>query len=257
MYILSIDIPGVKAEDISIHVKDGAVKFSAERKSRSGEVMAQYRQTFALDEHSIELGQVTAHFSEGVLSLSIPKKLNEGPITVFVQDAEAPDESEKEMRLHLDIPGVKVNDTKISFERSTLTVKAQRSQGRFKSTTHRQYRVDPKTTDMHAAQAFLTDGVLTIVAPHKDAPTAEDYNVPVLVGALPKSVLETNSVDGLSEVSLASETREETETQEKTTEDAIEAEEEIIVETANDDDEEDDEEGKSEADWENVHASSS
>ena len=82
-YLLSIDLPGFKKEDVKIHLKDGYLNISAESKSEeednSGKYLRRERYTGSMT-RSCYVGEdlteedVKAKFGNGVLTLSLPKE---------------------------------------------------------------------------------------------------------------------------------------------------------------------------------------
>ena len=82
-YLLSIDLPGFKKEDVKIHLKDGYLNISAESKSEeednSGKYLRRERYTGSMT-RSFYVGEdlteedVKAKFGNGVLTLSLPKE---------------------------------------------------------------------------------------------------------------------------------------------------------------------------------------
>jgi HSP20 family protein len=73
-YFASIDMPGMKASDIDIQVKDNYISIEAERKDVDGQesVYRKFSQRFSLPQN-IEASEVESHYENGVLSLVFPK----------------------------------------------------------------------------------------------------------------------------------------------------------------------------------------
>ena len=82
-YVLSIDLPGFKKEDVKIHLKDGYLNVSAssqnEEEEKDGKYLIRERYTGAMT-RSFYVGKdlaeedVKAKFGNGVLTLSLPKE---------------------------------------------------------------------------------------------------------------------------------------------------------------------------------------
>lgn len=78
-YFVSVDLPGVKKEDIKVEVHDGKLSVSGERKSErsdKGYVERKYgkfERIVTLPEE-VDVEGIEAHFENGVLQLAIPKK---------------------------------------------------------------------------------------------------------------------------------------------------------------------------------------
>lgn len=81
-YLLSLDLPGVSLDDISITTSDKVLKVSGERKDKFFATSSKYNDyrsfehTFKLPEETLDK-EVQAHFENGVLLLAVPKKLPE------------------------------------------------------------------------------------------------------------------------------------------------------------------------------------
>ena len=84
-YEVHAELPGMKKEDIHVHIDGPVVSISAERKQdkevKEGERVLRTERYFGQVSRSFQLGQdvdesrATARFNEGVLELTLPKKL--------------------------------------------------------------------------------------------------------------------------------------------------------------------------------------
>ena len=82
-YVLAIDLPGFKKEDVKIHLKDGYLNVSAssqnEEEEKDGKYLRRERYTGSMT-RSFYVGKglteedVKAKFGNGVLTLSLPKE---------------------------------------------------------------------------------------------------------------------------------------------------------------------------------------
>lgn len=83
-YVVHAEMPGVKKEDIHVHVDGPMVSISAERKQekdvKEGERILRSERYFGKVARSFQLGQdvddarASAKFTDGVLELTLPKK---------------------------------------------------------------------------------------------------------------------------------------------------------------------------------------
>lgn len=83
-YLIHAELPGIKKEDIHVHVDGPVVSISAERKQatevKEGERVLRTERTFGKVARSFQLGQdidegkASAKFTDGVLELTLPKK---------------------------------------------------------------------------------------------------------------------------------------------------------------------------------------
>lgn len=73
---LSVDVPGVKEEDIDIQLDDGFLTVKGQRtaSSESSRFSSRFSQTFSLDP-SVDVDQFTANLNNGVLTVTAPKDL--------------------------------------------------------------------------------------------------------------------------------------------------------------------------------------
>lgn len=81
-FTVNLELPGLKREDISVHLEDGSLIISGERKSEPvGEGTEIHRQERYYGKFSraltlpaaVAVGQVKAAFKDGILSVTLPK----------------------------------------------------------------------------------------------------------------------------------------------------------------------------------------
>ena len=81
-YIIEMDMPGVKKEDLEIGIKENILSISAKRKkvkkSENGEskeeVVSSYEQSFNISTKGIDVENIQANLNNGVLIVILPKK---------------------------------------------------------------------------------------------------------------------------------------------------------------------------------------
>jgi len=81
-YSLHIELPGVSKKDVNINVKENILTIEGEKKSekdsksdkyhRNERVFGKFHRTFRLPDR-VDRDQINAEFSDGVLSITIPK----------------------------------------------------------------------------------------------------------------------------------------------------------------------------------------
>jgi HSP20 family protein len=87
-YIVESDLPGVNKEDIDINIGDGILTVKAERRYESSDESApkylrreraygSFERSFNISD--IDAEKIDAEFKNGVLVLTLPKKLPEAP----------------------------------------------------------------------------------------------------------------------------------------------------------------------------------
>lgn len=177
-WAVTMDVPGVKASDVEMEEKQQVLTVKAMRKA-GDKVTAIYEQVFQLDEHQMKIEELSADLSDGVLTITIPKKPAPEPVSVQIFTTDAPDhhdDESKEFRYSLDLPGIKASDLKVEFHDDTLFLEAERKKGNFTSKVQRMFTVGP-SVDKDNAKAYLMDGILTLVAPRKEVTKHESRKI--------------------------------------------------------------------------------
>ena len=88
-YVLEADLPGFRKEDIRIDLEEGAMTITAERKSEQSEENSNYIRrersygsfTRRFGTEGIDTERMEASFTDGVLTLSMPKLLEPTPVS--------------------------------------------------------------------------------------------------------------------------------------------------------------------------------
>lgn len=169
--LVSLDVPGVKDEDIVITECDHELKVEAVRKS-GDKTVAKFQREFSLDKKSVDPANMKAYLADGVLSLKIPKKPAATTTSVTPSSCEPPEESEGTFHFRLELPGVKTKDLKIDVTGDQLSLEAERQIGKSASTIKRTFVIDEDKLDVSKMEAYLSDGILTLTAPVKQGPTS-------------------------------------------------------------------------------------
>jgi HSP20 family protein len=98
-YFISVDLPGLKKEDIKIEFKDGHLLISGERKEeKSGEEGSHFRRERAYGsffravalEKEVDAERIEAIYKDGVLNVAVPKAEEKKGKTIEIK-SEAPD----------------------------------------------------------------------------------------------------------------------------------------------------------------------
>ncbi len=94
-YVLSVDLPGVKKENIKIEMKDGALSISGERRSEKKEekgtrrffekTYGKFERVFTLG-NEVNVDKIEANYHEGVLQVKVPKAEASKPKLIPIQD---------------------------------------------------------------------------------------------------------------------------------------------------------------------------
>lgn len=98
-YLMSIDLPGMKKEDIKVEVLDNVLTVSGERKreftadknervQRFEKSYGYFKRSFTLPA-SIEVGKVEARYEDGVLELYLPKTQAAKPRQIEIQSGKS------------------------------------------------------------------------------------------------------------------------------------------------------------------------
>ena len=81
---LAVDLPGVKAADISLKFDEGLLKISGSRKF--GGQQATFLKSFVLDQATIDTVNATANLADGVLVVTVPKRAKSATQTVAITE---------------------------------------------------------------------------------------------------------------------------------------------------------------------------
>ena len=180
MYLL--DLPGIKASDAKIEIRNGVLSVEAERKD--GNNYSKYAQHFLVKESDVDSEKINANMSDGVLTITIPKKEESKPLAISVAAEYPPEKTDndnKDIRFTVDLPGVKAGDTSLEMKDDTISLHATRKVFDKVSTVDRYFSIDRSKVDPTTFNAYLVDGVLTITGTKKEAPEPK----PIVVTAKP------------------------------------------------------------------------
>ena len=91
MYTVSVDVPGVRAEDMNIKIEDSNVLHLSGRKIQDGKNFSErkfeYRMTLGDD---VQVDKISANLADGVLKLTVPKMEVKKPEARTIQITEGP-----------------------------------------------------------------------------------------------------------------------------------------------------------------------
>jgi len=94
-FVVKVELPGMKKEDIDISLHDGSLSISGERKSeekfadaevyRSERFVGRFQRTIALPS-AVANDQVKAQYKDGILTITLPKTEEAKPKQINVQE---------------------------------------------------------------------------------------------------------------------------------------------------------------------------
>lgn len=84
-FLISVDMPGLKKEDIKIELKEHSLMISGERKNPSRENYI-YQKSFTLPK-SADVEKIQAAYEDGVLEVFVPKAEAARPRTIEIQSS--------------------------------------------------------------------------------------------------------------------------------------------------------------------------
>jgi HSP20 family molecular chaperone IbpA len=180
-----LDLPGIKASDAKVEIRNGVLSVQAERKD--GNNYSKYAQHFLVKESDVDSEKINASMTDGVLTITIPKKEESKPVAITVSANYPPEKAEgdnKDIRFTVDLPGVKASDATLELKDDTIALHATRKVFDKVSTFDRYFSIDRSKVDPTAFKAYLIDGVLTITGTKKDAPEPK----PIVVTAKPVAI---------------------------------------------------------------------
>jgi len=93
-FIVNIDLPGVKKEDVTVNYQDNQLSVSGERKLIEGREKKDYlrkervygniHRVFTLHQ-GVDASKITANFKDGILTINVPKSEESKPKQVKIQ----------------------------------------------------------------------------------------------------------------------------------------------------------------------------
>ncbi|KAI2502068.1 small heat shock protein [Fragilaria crotonensis] len=84
---LSVDVPGIKAQDLQVQIEDNVVRINGERKTAGSE--SKVIRSFSIDPKTVDVDNIKANLDCGVLTLTAPK-LNKPAVSKTITITEAP-----------------------------------------------------------------------------------------------------------------------------------------------------------------------
>lgn len=177
-YSFQLDVPGVMAHNITIEEMKGDIEVTAIRfDTTTGDITKTFQESFFVKPAEAVLAETKATLKDGVLTILVPKKKPEEPVELKVEATDPPpldanDQHAKELRVTVDLPGVKISDVQVhsiaARNGRALRMVASRTMGDGTiRSIRRLFKDDGEApiSDMKQARVFLQDGVLTLVAP--------------------------------------------------------------------------------------------
>jgi HSP20 family protein len=231
--IVSVDLPGVPREDVTIEVENGVLSIAAERPPRAGgSSSTMQKQHYRINEHKVDVDKLQAHLVDGVLTITLPKKEELKPIAISVAAHGPPDEqiNNKDAgvwQFTCDLPGVKANAIQLELHERTLTLHATRqngADGRTATTMDQKIWVNPTQVDTESIQGYLADGVLTLLGTRRPEIAKTKVVVPVSCGNT--TAISSNPEDTKSKSSDESQTQDDNSGEESRDQDDL-----VLVET--------------------------
>lgn len=79
-YLIEVDMPGIKKDDLEIGIKENVLSISAERKKESKDekgkevVISRYEQSFNISAKGVDVDNIEADLKNGILTVKLPKK---------------------------------------------------------------------------------------------------------------------------------------------------------------------------------------
>lgn len=141
-----------------------------------------WRVSFLMNPRKIELSLVRANLSGSVLMITAPKNKDARTSTIQVrsdpstiQEAEEAIDSIDMHVLHLDVPGIKIIDLRVTLKNENMIkvegvrhIHSVTEEDRKDVRYSKSCRIDPKDLKVSLIRAALSDGVLTVFAPKRE-----------------------------------------------------------------------------------------
>jgi HSP20 family molecular chaperone IbpA len=177
----SLDLPGIKASDTKVEINNGVLKVEAERKLGNDRTTKVERCFSIKDITATESDDIYASLEDGVLRITIPKKVEENnateeaisspiPVVVGYPSDTNSSEGDTTIRFSVDLPGVSLSNIDLDVKNDTISLLATRKLFGKDSTTKRRFTIDTDKVDATTFKGYLVDGVLTIIGLKKAVP---------------------------------------------------------------------------------------
>jgi len=197
-YIIHMDVPGVKAQQVSIEEKDGEVEITAIRLTQDRDVAKTYQEILFVDPKKADFANTKAALSNGVLTFAVPKIVEDIiELTINTDDSHLPVVKENIFQFSMDLPGVPSSTIQVKIHNDKLLVSGERKIGDRDIPIRRSVEIS-SSVETSQARAFLQHGVFTLVAPKKEGIEAGMKTENVLRSIVVEDQSIIPSVDGLN-----------------------------------------------------------
>lgn len=89
-YMVSVDVPGIRPEDMKIEVEDNTLRVTGGRKLKKDGAVSESKFDYRLSMGDVDLEKISANLDNGVLQLMAPKKQPEKPQARTIQITQGP-----------------------------------------------------------------------------------------------------------------------------------------------------------------------
>lgn len=169
-YALTVAAPGVATSDLTVSVENDVVKIDGETVTVTHTHVVHWQTRLPRD---ADTEQATVSHADGLITVSIPKKLAAEPTKIVVKafeddvtttggDSDAVEP--KHYQITLTAPGISASDLNIVAEESVLRVVGESA--RTGARLERSFRL-PRDADAASTSAAHLDGILTMSIPKK------------------------------------------------------------------------------------------
>jgi len=163
-HIVRMDVPGVKANRVTIEEQNGEVEITAVR-MKGKEVAKVYQEVFYLNPYQFDFERIKATLTNGVLVVNIPKNKGQSNLSVEVESKPVPTDLDSNVFVHsLDLPGVPASSLEVQIVKDQVHLRGKRSLGDKRIRVQHSFDVPPSMITLQA-RALLQDGVFTFLAP--------------------------------------------------------------------------------------------
>jgi len=175
-YTITVDVPGVRTQDLSISVEDNKLQITGETLRTTHTHVVNW--TTALPEDADAQDSTVEHV-DGVLTITVPRKAASEPTRIEVGNEvtsteedimdepgsdQSNDEKKKKYTLTISAPGISASELEVVAEADMLKVSGESK--RTGARIGKRFRL-PRDADVAAATASHIDGLLSVVVPKK------------------------------------------------------------------------------------------
>jgi len=164
-YNISLQAPGISPSDMKVDVHEDGARITLRGVTKNVGILRRLDYSLHLP-HDANASEATATAADGLITVSVPKVIEQGPMKITVNAEATPVEGDDDDHYTLTVvaAGIAPSDLELSVESNMLKVSGKSK--RTGSSLERAYKI-PRNADVRKAHASHIDGILTVTVPKK------------------------------------------------------------------------------------------